>query len=206
MMQSDDTRPVSTSMSDGDLSSEHLSPDRVAAYVDGALSLAARQIVELHLANCEECRHEVAEVVSLVRRFGRRRRFYITLPVAAAAAILLLAVLPSHVDERLAPTLRTGVDEGVLVVTVVAPASGDSLPLDAIGFAWRSFAPDAQYNMLLTTAEGSEVWRISTRDTSAAPPRDLGLMPGQTYFWYVDALLPDGSTATTGIRRFTVGP
>jgi hypothetical protein len=178
----------------------------VAAYVDRALSTEARRIVELHLADCEECRQEVAEVTSLVRRSRHRGWSYIMWPAAAAAAILVLAVLPSRVDERQGQALRTGADEGVPAITVVRPATGDSLPLDGIDFIWRSFAPDAQYNVRLTTAEGSEVWRTSTRDTSAAPPPNVGLVPGRTYFWYVDALLPDGNSATTGIRRFTVGP
>jgi hypothetical protein len=178
----------------------------VAAYVHRALSPEARRIVELHLAECEKCRWEVAEVVSLVRRSARRGWSYIMLPAAAAAAVLFLAVLPSRIGERDEARLRTGVGEGVPAITVVAPTSGDSVPLDGIDFTWRWFAPDAQYNVRLTTAEGSEVWRTSTRDTSAVPPSDIGLVPGQTYFWYVDALLPDGSSATTGIRRFTVGP
>ena len=193
-------------MNNQDPSSDHLSPAYVAAYVDRALSTDARRTVEMHLADCEECREEIAAVVSLIRRPRRHRWSYVMLPAAAAAAVLLLVALPSRIDERGEPTLRSTVSEGVSTIAVVGPASGESVPADDIELAWRSFALEAQYNVRLTTAEGSEVWRTSTRDTSAALPSDLGLLSGQTYFWYVDALLPDGSTATTGIRRLTVGP
>ena len=162
--------------------------------------------MEMHLADCEECRDEIAEVTALARRSARSRWWYIMLPAAAAAAILLLVGLPSRIGERREPTLRTAVGEGVSTITVVTPVTGDSVRLDGFELTWRSFAPDAQYNVRLTTAEGTEVWRTSTKDTSATPPSNVGLLPGMTYFWYVDALLPDGSTATTGIRRFTVGP
>lgn len=193
-------------MNDRDPSSEHLSPDRVAAYVDRELSEDARRKVEMHLADCDECREEIAAVMSLIRRPRRPTWSYVMLPAAAAAAILLLVALPSRIDERDQPTLRSAISEGISAIAVVRPALGENVPADGIELAWRSFTLDAQYNVRLTTADGSEVWRTSTRDTSTTLPSGLSLVPGQTYFWYVDALLPDGSTATTGIRRFIVGP
>jgi hypothetical protein len=192
-------------MSDEYPPTEHLSTSQVAAFVDRTLAAKERQHVEAHLADCTQCREEVAEVAALVRQPGRRVSWYILWPVAAAAAILLLVVLPSRVGDPQGPTLRdTG--EGVPAITVMGPASGDTVVAEGLGLVWRSFATDARYHVHLSTADGTEVWRLSTTDTSATPPPDVRFVTGGTYLWYVDAFLPDGSSATTGIRRFTVGP
>jgi anti-sigma factor RsiW len=194
-------------MNDQALSSDHLSPRVVAAYVDRTLDAEARRAADQHLAGCGQCRQEIAEVTSLVRRSAKVPRWYVLGPaVAAAAALIALAVLPSDSDRVGTPRLRTGASEGVPHVTAVAPEIGDTVVAAGMRLVWRHLAPDARYQISLAAADGAEVWRTTTADTSVVLPDDISLLPGQTYFWYVDALLPDGSSATTGIRRFTVGP
>jgi hypothetical protein len=69
---------------------------------------------------------------------------------------------------------------------------------------WAPIEPDARYLLTVTTAEGDSVWELMTADTSAAVP--IALEPGGEYLWYVDALLPDGSSASSGVHHFRVTP
>ena len=45
--------------------------ENLSGYLDGELTQQARQRVELHLADCEECRGLLAELSSLRERMGR---------------------------------------------------------------------------------------------------------------------------------------
>jgi hypothetical protein len=50
------------------------------------------------------------------------------------------------------------------------------------------------------------VWTESTSDTTLAPRAAAKLSRGGSYFWYVDALGPDGRSATTGVQRIQISP
>jgi hypothetical protein len=67
---------------------------------------------------------------------------------------------------------------------------------------WASAGSNAAYRVALTTLGGVTVWRASTSDTVATLPDSVRLAPDATYQWWVDALLADGTTRSTGIREF----
>jgi anti-sigma factor RsiW len=182
--------------------SPHPTAHALARYVDRTL-LADEQVqVEDHLAGCSACREELAAVSALVPR--RRRTRWLAAAVPLAAAALAIALLHSPRDDAAPiPALRDG-GEGVERVMVVGPTVGARVVADSLRFAWRSAGPDARYHLTVTTTAGANAWAASTGDTVLVPARrGTRLGPG-TYFWYVDALRPDGTTATTGVQRFEV--
>ena len=65
---------------------------------------------------------------------------------------------------------------------------------------------DLLYHLTLTDPAGHALWLHETSDTAVAPPPNVSLTPGRTYYWYVDALDAGGSSLTTGTRRFMLGP
>jgi hypothetical protein len=56
----------------------------------------------------------------------------------------------------------------------------------------------------LTDAQGRTVWQSSTSDTVLILPEAIPLNGPASYYWNVDALAPDGSSTTTGIREIRV--
>ena len=82
-------------------------------------------------------------------------------------------------------------------------APGDTLPVDGSTpmFVWNAIA-GATYHITLTNAEGGTVWQASTSDTAIALPTNARVLSGATYYWTVDALRDDGSSATSGVREF----
>jgi hypothetical protein len=61
------------------------------------------------------------------------------------------------------------------------------------------------FRFTLTGQSGEPLWFHETSETSVSLPSEVELRPGETYFWYVDVLLPDGRTGTTGVLDFIVG-
>lgn len=185
----------------------HPCGERVAAYVERKLTAEERTELEAHLAECAECRREVAEVALFLRRGGSRRRGWLAPSIAAAAAAALLVVLlwPDGVGEQRGGVLREpGAPEGLPPIAAVSPGPGTAVPPGSLVFTWRSVDSDAFYRLTAATAEGEVVWRVETGDTTAVPPAGTRWERGETYYWFVDALLPDGHEATTGVRRFRI--
>ncbi len=182
----------------------HLSPDEIAEYLNGG-SETERRRAEAHLGVCDECRQELLAVGRLVRARtrARSRRCLALVPVAAAAVLALLFV-PGLFEEADGPRARAG-DESGQRIEVLSPADGVSVTSDSIAFAWRPVAVGAQYSLHVTDEVGDVVLSEPTADTVLMIHAGL-LRPGETYIWYLDALLPDGESATTGLRRFTIPP
>ena len=175
----------------------HLESRDVAAYLDRALSPAARDAIEAHLADCADCRDEVVQLTRLRRVANRRRRWLFVVPVAAAAALAVMLLPPGKPDE---PVLRDG-GEPVLAVTIVAPADSALTPLGAprVSFTWRSMDSVVSYRFAITDGSGDVVWSATSTDTTVQLPASIHLRPGN-YFWYVDALLPDGRSVASRVR------
>ncbi len=178
----------------------HLSPEILSGYLDAHLSSEERRQAELHLAACDQCRAELAEVRQLQRRHGRRWLLPLA-PVAAAAAVLLAIVLP-----RRAPTpseLRVGAGAEP-PLGVVSPLPSTGVAPGAITFVWRSAGPGASYTLTLQAADGRVAWTSTTTDTVLVLADSVSLNAGSTWFWVADALLADGRSRSTGITRLRV--
>lgn len=183
----------------------HLTPAQVAAYLDRLLGAREREQVESHLSGCPSCRGEVVEVAR-VRRPGPRRRWYVAAAAAAAIAVLGIALGRSGPNEPANTVTRGRPSEGIAQFAIVSPAYGATVPAVAAEFVWRSVATEATYRLTVTDASGGPVWTGATGDTALAVPDSVQLQPGETYFWYIDALLPDGRSASTGVKEFRTAP
>ena len=106
--------------------------------------------------------------------------------------------------------LRDGglaVEEGLRKFATVAPLDGASIEsLAGAVFLWREVAPGAFYSLTVTDAHGDLIWSGSTSDTLLRLPADLEVEPSDRYFWFVEALLTDGTTATTDASRLWAEP
>lgn len=175
----------------------HLSSRDVAAYVDRALSPAERDAIEAHLSDCADCRDEVIQVSRLRRGASSRRRWLFVAPLAAAA-VLAVMLLPARKSDE--PVLRDGGERG-LTVTIVAPADSALTPSGPrqVSFTWRSLDSVVSYRFAITDGSGDVVWSATSTDTTVQLPASIHLRPGN-YFWYVDALLPDGRSVASRVR------
>lgn len=180
----------------------HVPSETLAGFIDRRLDAAAGTVVIEHLADCAECRREWMDARRALQPRRARRVAGITVGLAAAAS-LLVAVWPSGragLDE--ADRVRAGGDTPALV----AYGPLGEIATSTIELVWGSAGAEAAYRVAITTTDGSPVWRASTADTTAAPPDTLQFAPATAYRWWVDALLPDGTTRTTGVREFRTPP
>ncbi len=189
---------------------EHLAEDDVASYLDRSLGSDRRDQVEAHLADCAECRAELRSAASQIRSW-RSRKWWTWGPpaLAAAAVVALLVTNPFATRNSAGPTQRAPeapLDVGERLVAVVTPEDGSRVERDVLTFVWRPVDADARYHFTLTNALGEDIWSTDTTDTLLVVPPDVGLSADESYLWYVDALLLDGHSLTTGTRRFELIP
>lgn len=191
-----------------DISSDHLSADHLAAFLDRRLTGSDRERAVRHFAECGECREELTElrdVLPATRRAGAGRWI-------AAAAILAVLTIPSFVGDRAREgRSRVRTDQEVRLpdvtnaIPVVSPADQSTVPQMGIELSWRSAGVGATYAVTVQDSSGSEVWkRSSLADTSITVPETTRLNSGSRYFWSVDARLADGTTAKTGAHTFII--
>ena len=180
----------------------HLSSEALAGYLDDDLPGEEQRQVELHLASCPECREELAEVRGIQLRH-RRQWARLLVPAAAAAAVLLAIALPRQATTP--SDIRSGRNDE-LPLGIVSPAPSAEISRGPITFIWRSAGPDASYAFTLQEADGSVVWTSTVADTVTVSPDSVTFTPGLTRFWFVDALLPDGRSRSTGIQRLKTRP
>jgi len=187
----------------------------VELYVSGRLS-AERDVsdLETHLLTCDTCREEV-RLGSVIRaelgapatlrqvRPLPRRRAWVFLGAAAAAAVVFVIARPNSQDGSDQPVVRGG-DEGIPVIAAVSPAPGAVVSAASLAFVWRPAGAGAQYRLTVTSEQGDVVWTGASADTLQRVPPTARLQSGKSYLWYIDALLPDGAAATSRVRRFTL--
>ncbi len=165
----------------------------MAAYLDRRLSATDRDRVEGHLAGCADCREELLQVRSLLRRAARPRRLIVGASLLAAAATLVLIVRPTGIDP-----VRGGGAPSTL--TAYGP-TGDAA-LSSLRFVWGAAPGAATYRLTVSGGDGVPVWSASVADTVMALPDSVTLQADRRYVWIADALLGDGSTRSTGLHEF----
>ena len=188
---------------------DHLDPGLVASYLEDVCDAEERSRVEAHLAECTDCCKELIALEETIRTLPSRRggRFVIPLVALGAAAALagLIILRPSDhpvelpegptIVQRSQPAERS-------TIAIIGPESGAVVGAGEVVLRWVPVEPDARYLVTVTTSAGDSVWTLMTPDSAAAIP--VALEPGGEYLWYVDALLPGGGTATSGIQHFQV--
>jgi hypothetical protein len=195
------------------IDASHTSAADVSAYLDRTLSEGDRERVEAHLADCNECRQEVVDLYRLIRSHSPQRhvvRWVIAAGVAATLAITLALPRgpergplgnPTEQIERGAPAEESS------RLSAWAPAGPSPVDRDSLTISWGAAqGSGVQYRVTLSDADGRVLWTASTSDTILRPPPSLTLPGGRTYYWYTDALLPDGRSLTTGVQEFRMAP
>lgn len=189
---------------------EHLGPEVVAAYLERSLPPAEEVRVQDHLARCAPCRREVVAVGRLVRSGPPRRAWPRPLWAAAAAAAVLALGTPL-IQNRLVdagPGLPApDRSPAVPAARLDARVPGEDVIVDAgvgVVFTWSAVPPGGTFRVSLLDDRGNRVWSEETGDTTAVLPGSVRLERDRAYFWYVDALGPDGRSTTTGPRRLLV--
>ena len=182
----------------------HLSPGDVARYVEKRATMDERGVIERHLNECDDCRAEIIQVARFARG-GARRRVVVAVPVAAAAALLVWLLSGPPAGDADPNRLRAG-SEGLQRIEAVTPAEERVIRTDTVAFLWRSAGPGAQYSINITDTRGDPVHQALVADSVFVITIDALRGHGAVFFWYVDAVFPDGSTASTRVRRFSLSP
>jgi hypothetical protein len=185
----------------------HLTAVQIADLVDGTLAVAERAEVERHLANCDDCRDEVAVCAQLVASAPvapkRRIAWRIVVPLAAG---ILFAIVLRRPDgaKRLDIESERGTPSTGTRITLVAPAPDAAISAGAPRFVWRPIEGSTGYRIVIKDASGTLIWTGDVADTSIAIPDTLRLRPGQSYVWRVDGQRTDGTTASSPETVFRV--
>jgi len=187
----------------------HLSVEELAGMIDGTLSPAERQRAEQHLAECDDCREELAtstQVVAsgtpaTVRRFPWRH----LVPLAAGILLVVWIRRPAErarvtsEPERAAPVSSAH-------ITTVAPAEDAAVGARALRFAWHPLESSTGYSVVVKDASGATVWKGDVADTVLALPDSVRLLPNTPYVWRVDGQREGGFTATSAEIGFRIAP
>ena len=165
----------------------------IADFVDGRLTPYSRAPVVVHVLTCARCRalvkatgelasNEAALTPQATRRW---RRWPLPVGLAAAAALVLLLV-PRGGDDGSSPGLREPTVTSTIAPVPLTPPPGASVArVDRL--VWSGVPGAERYRVRLYDSEGSVLWTIETADTSAALSDSVGLRPGVSYFWRVEA-------------------
>ena len=167
----------------------------IASLVEGTITAAARSAAVSHLASCGPCR-EVAtsvagaltapgierEVAAIRRGEAPRRMLRLAIPLAAAAALILVVARP--VQDWVG-----GVHRSPVVSQTTTPMPG--APVGAVSAAtairWGNVPGADLYRVTVFDAAGSVLYEDQVTDTAVALPDSVEFMPGETYLWKVEA-------------------
>lgn len=185
----------------------HLTAEQVTRYLTDDVAEEERAAVEAHCLDCAACRAELVEVTDTMRRVRRQQRWRIGVPVAAAAAAAGLALfwVGKAPGTNLTPDLsQTRAAEPPGAFATVAPAPGAVVSGDTVWLTWTRAPHHTQYQVTVTTATGTTVLIQRTDDTLLGIPRTTFPAAGSPFFWFVDALLDDGTSSATGVQQFSL--
>jgi hypothetical protein len=189
----------------------HVSDEQLAAFLDNRVSADEHTTTLAHLAVCADCRSELIALrrVLAPRRTRSRSGVFAVTAVVAAAALAFVAVSrgPQR-DLTRVPAVRgderATQPDRLTSLTVITPA--DRSTVDSVTvFRWKAVEHEATYRVTLQDEIGTVAWTVAVSDTLVPLPSSVKLTRGRQYFWTVDAQLVDGSTASSGVHRFTIG-
>ena len=210
-----------------DLMQSPACPDehQIAGYVDGGLDAAAREQVELHIADCRRClalvgllcRERDADVIrhlpdgavapTRARVTKRPQPRWRLAPQWAAAAALVLAVplllqIGRNLDRgvegqgRPEPSVTRTLAPTANGLQVLSPGDGASVDPRRLSFRWTEVSGSPFYDVRIVTDAGDVVVQQRVTGTTWRLPAQLNLQPGAEYFVRIDAY-PSGDKAVS---------
>jgi hypothetical protein len=89
----------------------------------------------------------------------------------------------------------------------ISPSGNLTLTRRDLRLVWRRDVEAVGYRVVITDSAGAPAWTSAdVTDTSVVPPSTAALNPGARYFWRVDVLHADGSTAQSAMTGFRIAP
>lgn len=85
---------------------------------------------------------------------------------------------------------------------ITFPRDGGVLTTDELEFRWNGPRESVAYEVRVVTADGDLVWEGQTDTAQIRLPRDVSLVPGNKYFVWILAHLPDGRTVKSRAIAF----
>jgi hypothetical protein len=92
----------------------------------------------------------------------------------------------------------------VSVPEIVFPKANSTVPNQSLEFRWKEIKGALSYQARLVTSEGDVLWEQRVEAQSAKLPSTVALHPGETYFLWIRAYLPEGRIVQSKATRFTV--
>jgi hypothetical protein len=87
---------------------------------------------------------------------------------------------------------------------VLFPKANSVVAPQRLEFRWKEMKGALSYEARLVTPEGDVLWDQRVEARSATLPSTVGLHPGETYFLWIRAYLPEGKVVQSKATRFTV--
>ena len=211
-----------------------LAREELDQFLSGTISALGREQVEAHLSNCRACRRYLVTIhhssqsvpsssapqwlkAKMLRIPWRSsslwlpRVFVFRRSVVTAIALLLIAAAgvvlfleqqrPQH---PATDTLREGIQE-TAAPRLLSPVSGAVIPSRALDFRWMQVQGIDGYAFTLLSETGDILFQTDTgQGRLTLTTQQVHLEKGKTYFWYVAAKLPSGTTVDSEIRKFVL--
>jgi hypothetical protein len=189
-------------MTDQDPHGGHLDPVSLARFIDGGASPDQQALWEAHLAECGDCRAELIESGRILATSPRHPRWTRLVPIAAAAAVLLVIWTGTLHRPRTEPVTR----DATLTVTMPLPVAplGNVSRFDTL--RWRAVPEILRYRVTLFTGDGQVAWQTTTADTFAVPGDALRIVAVSPYYWQVKAETTYGRWVESEVVGFTLVP
>jgi hypothetical protein len=182
---------------------DHLSIDEVALHLDGRLPSSEQARVDRHLASCDECRAELVALARALRTAPRRKRWYVPVGIAAAAAAAVaLLVWPRPWNDRLPDYREPAVTTTTAPVALAPRGSISSVPR----LVWSRVPHADRYRVTMFDTAGVVLWESPSTDTSIALPNTLHLRPRTPYFWQVQAETGFDRWIKSDVTEFVIRP
>jgi hypothetical protein len=209
---------------------ECLLPERLAAFLDGALCGAEHAAAEAHLADCDFCLGQLAALLRSMEdattpavpdtlraqaerlaarpRHGTLRSFQWAAAAMLALALGLVVMQPpqNSTEDAAEPVRQTRyADQNALQPRLLAPAEGSVIiPLEQV-FRWFEVPGALYYDVRLISPDGDLLLRERVEVTHWLIPQQLELEAGGEYFVRIDAYLSDARYLSSEHILFTVG-
>ena len=87
---------------------------------------------------------------------------------------------------------------------LLSPQDDVVLARAGVEFRWREVSGSLFYEVHLVTAEGDLVWARQAQRARAEVPKEIQLVPGQKYYVWVVAHLPEGRRLKSRAVSFRV--
>ena len=187
--------------------------DLLAALATGELEDERRSEAMMHLASCGHCRSTLASLaraladpaVAAARVAADRatgRRFFRLAVPAAAAAVVLIAVFGRQGGENPPSTIHRA--PAITIVGEPVPVSPRGAGAPPGWLRWGPVPGADRYRVTLFQADSRVLYQLELRDTATALPDSIGLIPGDSYLWKVEARTDWGRWTSSQLVEFSI--